>query len=629
MSQEIIDVEDRYATRNWREYLREFRESWRVYQWVFWELISADSRKWMKRMTIALVCGVGFITAQSWALRHVFDGVIRQDMPRLLIGFGFFLICLFGQAIAQHYQAIFREWALGLNMGQLDRRTSELFFGKSLGQHLNEGGVLSSANVEKGRGRVIELENMLLFEGLGVVISLMVSFLCLWFVSPVAGSLMTFLLLNYLFWLVYLNQRVNFVCGPIDAEFRRLNRHRVERWDMVERVKTMGKEQEEIDQMSEWFENAINRDRNFWIWFIRVTTLRGLVNYAVLFLVMAYGASQVWHGHWEAGLLYPLFSWSRYVSDNLWRIGQIEHQLNWNMPAVRSLKEALTLQPDISDGSEEISINGKGVRIEFDGVSHEYLGSTKDERDSSLRTEFSVLKNVSFSVEPGEKVALIGPSGAGKTTIMRLLFRAMDPSRGSIRVNGLDLRHIQIRSWLRYIGYIAQQPQVFEGTIASNLLYGVQSERQSQVTENDLWKVVKRLQIHFGKRLTHGLQTSVGRHGLKLSGGQAQRLMIGAAAAREPRFMIIDEATSSLDSTTERQVQQGLAEVLGEGMGALIIAHRLSTVRDLCGKFVVLRPIDGVQGEEAQIEAVASSFEELYLLSSTFRQLADDQGIHF
>ncbi|HBP00083.1 TPA: hypothetical protein DD617_02755 [Candidatus Uhrbacteria bacterium] len=165
--------------------------------------------------------------------------------------------------------------------------------------------------------------------------------------------------------------------------------------------------------------------------------------------------------------------------------------------------------------------------------------------------------------------------------------------------------------------------------MASNLLYGVQSERQSQVTENDLWKVVKRLQIHFGKRLTHGLQTRVGRHGLKLSGGQAQRLMIGAAAAREPRFMIIDEATSSLDSTTERQVQQGLAEVLGEGMGALIIAHRLSTVRDLCGKFVVLRPIDGVQGEEAQIEAVASSFEELYLLSSTFRQLADDQGIHF
>ena len=181
----------------------------------------------------------------------------------------------------------------------------------------------------------------------------------------------------------------------------------------------------------------------------------------------------------------------------------------------------------------------------------------------------------------------------------------------------------------RTVSYIAQQPQVFEGTIASNLLYGVQSERQSQVTENDLWKVVKRLQIHFGKRLTHGLQTRVGRHGLKLSGGQAQRLMIGAAAAREPRFMIIDEATSSLDSTTERQVQQGLAEVLGEGMGALIIAHRLSTVRDLCGKFVVLRPIDGVQGEEAQIEAVASSFEELYLLSSTFRQLADDQGIHF
>lgn len=234
---------------------------------------------------------------------------------------------------------------------------------------------------------------------------------------------------------------------------------------------------------------------------------------------------------------------------------------------------------------------------------------------------------MSFTIHPGEKVALIGPSGAGKTSIMKLLLRFMDPSAGEIWVNGSKLTEVQLSSWMEHVGYIPQQPQVFDGSVRYNLIFGLTEERRRSITDEEIWEVMRLLQIDFGGRLTHGLDTLVGKDGMKLSGGQAQRLMIGAAVIKKPIFMVIDEATSSLDSSTERLVQKGLEEVLSGPTGALIVAHRLSTVRNMCNRFMVLRPLDEVADGASQIEAQASSFEELYVCSPTFKRLADDQHV--
>jgi ABC-type multidrug transport system fused ATPase/permease subunit len=202
----------------------------------------------------------------------------------------------------------------------------------------------------------------------------------------------------------------------------------------------------------------------------------------------------------------------------------------------------------------------------------------------------------------------------------------MDPTTGSILIDGNDLRDIRLASWLNMIAYVPQQAQVFDGTIRDNLLYRFTDE-PARVPDEELWEIMRKLKIDFGDRLTDGLDTRVGRHGIELSGGEQQRLMIGAAAMRKPVFMVVDEATASLDATTEKAVQKGLEEVLGEDMGALIITHRLSTVRRLCTKFFVLRDSEGLAAGESQLEACASSFEELYEVSPTFRTLADDQGV--
>ena len=210
---------------------------------------------------------------------------------------------------------------------------------------------------------------------------------------------------------------------------------------------------------------------------------------------------------------------------------------------------------------------------------------------------------------------------------MRLLLRYMDPDYGIICVNGINLRDVKLKSWMNHVGYIAQQPQIYDGTIRYNLTYALSPDEREKITDEELWEWMQLLKIDFGERLTDGLETLVGRSGIKLSGGEAQRLMIGAAAIRKPRFMIIDEATSNLDSSTEKAVQAGLAEVLKGNVGALIVAHRLSTVRKLCNKFIVLKSSDEVKNGDSQIEAIANSFEELYKISPTFRRLADDQDV--
>jgi ABC-type multidrug transport system fused ATPase/permease subunit len=211
---------------------------------------------------------------------------------------------------------------------------------------------------------------------------------------------------------------------------------------------------------------------------------------------------------------------------------------------------------------------------------------------------------------------------------MKKLLRFDDPTSGSISVDGVDLRQIKLASWRQEIGYIPQQAQVFDGTIRYNLTYGLSDEARSKVSDDDLWQLMRLLQIDFGDRLTNGLDTVVGKGGLKLSGGQAQRLMIGAAVIKKPSLLVVDEATSSLDSTTERKVQEGLTQILAQtSTSALIVAHRLSTVRDLCTKFIVLKSATEVSNGDSQVEAIASSFEELYSCSPTFRSLADDQGI--
>ncbi len=353
------------------------------------------------------------------------------------------------------------------------------------------------------------------------------------------------------------------------------------------------------------------------------------MDYTLLLAVMGYGVYKALYCGMPIGLLYPLYIWTSQLADNLWRVGSLENQVNFVAPSILAMKEALTMPVGlrIKQDPKKLGLD-PSCRIEFENVCHVYSGQKDGECAQAAEEtgkDVPVLEEISFTIEPGEKVALIGSSGAGKTTIMRLLLRYMDPTSGNIRIDGTDLRDLDLNSWLRIVGYVPQQAQILDGTIRYNLIYGVPDSEKENISDEKLWEIMQSLQIDFGERLTHGLDTMVGRNGIKLSGGQAQRVMIGSAVTKMPRFMIIDEATSSLDPTTEKLVQEGLEKVLTSERGALIITHRLNTVRRICDKFVM---ISG-NGKGSRVIAVAKSFEELASECPEFRELAKDQGIVF
>lgn len=620
------DVEDTAKSEDFRQ---SWKESIQIYCWVWKDLMSSTGRKAAKWLALCLCAKNLILMTIPWFLGEFVNQLMARHTQAAERLFMAFIAVSLMNWFFQRLEGRLREIIFGENMGAIDLETSELLLSKSLGQHLRENELLSAAGMEKGRGRAQESMNLICTEATEAVFLLIASYLALWSVSIMAGVVTTLIFAMCIKWSLYLNEEVAKTCAPLDVKFRRWHRHRAERWERVERVKTNGKERAESDHLTTTWDEIIAEDRTFWLWFLSHCSYRGLVSTIGLFCVIGWTGWRVLETGEGIGMLLPLFIWMKSILDNIWRIGTVEHRLSWNLPSLQSMQKALTLEPDVVVKPDAVRVDtSRGVEIEFRDVHHIYHASglkSATHKPGQPRVTRPVLCGVSFTIKRGERVALLGPSGAGKSTIMRLIQRGFDPERGAIFVNGKNLRDINLASWLESIGYIPQESSVLEGTIRYNLLYGLPEKEKANVTSKFLSGLLVRLKI--AERMTEGLDTKLGRGGIELSGGEAQRVMVAAALAKSPHFFLIDEATSSLDSTTEKSVQRAIEEALTENVGALVIAHRLSTVRRMCHKFIVLRPATGLSEDEPQIEAIGNSFEELYQISPTFRRLADDDGI--
>ena len=250
-------------------------------------------------------------------------------------------------------------------------------------------------------------------------------------------------------------------------------------------------------------------------------------------------------------------------------LGYIYREIRQSIADMERMFSLLTEDPDIKDFPSAVPLQINGGRIEFDKITFTYGPR-------------AVLKQLSFTVEPGDHVALVGPSGAGKSTISKLLFRFYDPDAGEIRIDGQSLKGIEQSSLRAAIAMVPQDTVLFNTTIAENIAYGTD--------EMDMDKVRKASELasldQFISSLPDGYDTRVGERGLKLSGGEKQRVAIARAILKNPSIFLFDEATSALDSHTEKQIQSSLNEISQERT-TLIIAHRLSTIVS-CDEILVL-----------------------------------------
>ncbi|MED3625748.1 multidrug resistance ABC transporter ATP-binding protein/permease BmrA [Bacillus subtilis] len=293
-----------------------------------------------------------------------------------------------------------------------------------------------------------------------------------------------------------------------------------------------------------------------------VGPLISLVLMAALVAVIGYGGMHVSSGELTAG---ALVAFILYLFQIIMPMGQITTfftQLQKSIGATERMIEILAEE-------EEDTVTGKQIEnahlpIQLDRVSFGY------------KPDQLILKEVSAVIEAGKVTAIVGPSGGGETTLFKLLERFYSPTAGSIRLGDEPIDTYSLESWREHIGYVSQESPLMSGTIRENICYGLERD----VTDAEIEKAAEMAYaLNFIKELPNQFDTEVGERGIMLSGGQRQRIAIARALLRNPSILMLDEATSSLDSQSEKSVQQAL-EVLMEGRTTIVIAHRLSTVVD-------------------------------------------------
>ena len=280
-------------------------------------------------------------------------------------------------------------------------------------------------------------------------------------------------------------------------------------------------------------------------------------------------------------------------------IGQMARTMNRATSSAHRVFEVLDTEPEVTDVGEPVRLEPVKGSVRFEHVTFGYDGVRQ------------VLRGMSFDVAPGELIGLVGPSGGGKTTVVNLIARFYDVTGGRITVDGVDLRKLDTGHYRRQIGMVLQDPYLFHGTVVENIRYG-----RPEATLEQVIAAARAANAHdFITKLTHGYDTVVGERGHTLSGGERQRVSIARAILHDPRILILDEATSSVDTETERHIQEALDHLVA-GRTVFAIAHRLSTLRKATRLFVI---------EDGRIVEQGSHAELLARPDGKYRRLYDMQ----
>ncbi len=356
----------------------------------------------------------------------------------------------------------------------------------------------------------------------------------------------------------------------------------------AEEKQTAGNFKEIVSELSSSFIHAVKLNDLFWP-LVDISAGLGAV------LVYMFGYRLVTSGEIQIG---TLLAFSMYVGmfwNPIMNLCNFYNTLISNFSAADRIFDILDVEPTIYSKTDTPSLSSIEGEVRFEQVSFAYDEKTE------------VLRNVNFMIKPGERIALVGPTGAGKTTIISLISRFYDPTEGRILIDGHDIKEVELGSLREQMGIMLQDTFLFSDTIMENIRYG-----KLDATDEEVVAAAKAVHAHdFIMRLEDGYQTKINERGSRLSLGQRQLLAFARALLANPRILILDEATSNIDTQTETLVEEGTKELL-KGRTSFIIAHRLSTIRD-CDKIMVINDLNIAEcGTHEELIAQKGLYYNLY-----------------
>lgn len=363
-------------------------------------------------------------------------------------------------------------------------------------------------------------------------------------------------------------------------------------------VQSFARVQYEVDSLRGISQRVLGAQLPVLSWWAVMTMLTRSATTLTILCIVVLGAWLFTQELISVGEIVTFIAFAGLVIGKLEQVVSFINKLAMDAPKLREFFEVLDTNPLIRDSATAIDPGRLTGKIVFKDVSFSYDGKR------------TAIDNLSFTIQPGQTIALVGASGAGKTTALSLLYRAFDPQTGLIKVDDQDIRHFQLTALRRNIGVVFQEPLLFNRSIAENLRIG-----SPEATDAQLLEACARAQaLEFIERQPHGLETNIGERGRALSGGERQRLSIARVILKDPPILILDEATSALDGTTELKLMEALEEVT-RNRTTLVIAHRLSTIRHADTILVM---------EDGRV-IETGSFDALYARNGRFTEIVNAQ----
>ncbi|MBI5732947.1 ABC transporter ATP-binding protein [Candidatus Jorgensenbacteria bacterium] len=490
------------------------------------------------------------------------------------------------------------------------RYVASLTLGKllnfSIGQHLNQNSGITQSVVGKGEASLRRFGQTVVYEVIPLIVEGLLTVFALLYLNLVLGSIVISCLLLYIGFTVYVNLKFKDDMARLEKMGHQIGKQHTEILRNLELIQINAQEERTKAEYDMVVEIRDNFGKQLWTRFSRYVYIRNVIIGITSLTVMLVGVELIKTGSWTTGSLVTFIGWSSALLGRLVMFGRLHRTLMELSVAIKNYLVLIDTPPDVCEVDQPVCLDNCRGEIVFDGVSFNYPNRSwinEGEAETVKNVKGHAIQDMNFTVRAGEKIALVGHSGAGKSTIVALLLRAFDPDRGSIYIDGHNLKEVDLESYRSAIGFVEQDIQLFDDSIRYNVTFGLNG-RGKEVDDETLLGVARAARLSgFIDSLELGFDTMIGERGVKLSGGERQRLAIARALIKEPQILIFDEATSNLDAENEMMIRESI-ERASEGRTTIIIAHRLSTVRNVDRIFV----LDGgrIVGEGSHDDLVGS-----------------------